>query len=120
MIDRKLFCDGSHPIVPFPSLKPSNLCDEAQETLRRHIIVGGSTLWEIAQHRLGRLPFGDHIMTINPGAASTWLEKACDHLHGRGFASAIRPKEPENRSFGNVKCQPFHNLAITKSLGELL
>ena len=120
MIDRKLFCNGCDPIVPFPPFEPSNLSNEAQETLRRHILVGGSTLWEISQHRLSRLPFGDHIMTINPGAASTWFEKACDHLHGRRFARAIWPKEPKNRSLCNVKCQSLHNLAITESLGELL
>ena len=57
-------------------------------------------------------------MTVNPGAASTWLEKACDIFMVVDLPAPLGPRNP--RIVLQRQMLALHNFAVTESLSELL
>ena len=67
----------------------TDISDEFQETVRRHVSIGRCAFRQVTQAGLDRDGILQHIMATHSHCTASRRQKAGNHFHGRRFTGAI-------------------------------
>jgi hypothetical protein len=94
--------------------------DEAQELARSHVAIGRRAFRQVADGALGRQGLGFDIVAAHPHPAGGRRQKARDHLHGGGFAGAVRPQKAQHFAFLDLEVDSRDSFDGTEALGQFV
>jgi hypothetical protein len=83
----------------------TNICDEIEELSRRHLGIQGGAFGQVSDASLRSKRIRLDVVSTDRCASVAGRNKSCDHLHGRGFTGAVRPKESQDLPGFAVKAQ---------------
>ena len=90
-----------------------------EEAVRRHLAVTRRAFRQIAQHALGGDRVVHDIVPAHAGATGCRREEPGDHLHGGGFAGAVRAEEAEHAAWFEFETDAIDGGQLAVALGQL-
>ena len=97
-----------------------DLGDVIQVFARRHPVVEGGVLGQVAETGTGGALLAGGLQPGDPGAPGGGQRQPGEHAHGGGLAGAVAPQEAEDRAVGDGQVQVDQRLHRAIGFGQPL